>query len=65
MRTEVLTAVVHGRQDRLELAGQAVDDVRAAGKVSGLLTMEIQEDRERLEVVATLAEPTPPVPAAP
>ena len=64
MRTEVLTAVVRGRQDRLDLAGQAVDDVRAAGKVTGLLTMEAREDPERLEVVATLAEPTPPVPAA-
>ena len=64
MRTEVLTAVVRGRQDRLDLAGQAVDDVRAAGKVTGLLTMEARDDPERLEVVATLAEPTPPVPAA-
>jgi len=65
MRTEVLTALVRGKPSRLDLAELAVDDVRAAGKVSGLLTMEPQEDADRLEVVATLAEPTPPVPAAP
>jgi valyl-tRNA synthetase len=65
MRTEVLTARVRGKPSRLDLAELAVDDVRAAGKVSGLLTMEPQEDAERLEVVATLAEPTLQVPATP
>jgi valyl-tRNA synthetase len=63
MRTEVLTAVVRGRQDRLDLAELAVDDVRAAGKVTGPLTLKAREGAERLDVVATLAEPTPPVPA--
>jgi valyl-tRNA synthetase len=54
MRTEVTTASVSGRQDALALAGLALTDIRAAGKVSGDLTFA-PTDVEPITVDVTLA----------
>ena len=56
MRTEVVTGVARGQRERLDLAEQALDDVRAAGKVSGPFQLEPVDGAERLVVVATLAD---------
>jgi len=57
MRTAVTAAVARGPATRLDLAAQALDDVRAAGKVTGELSLEARDGGQRLEVLATLAGP--------
>ncbi|MGH3358644.1 MAG: class I tRNA ligase family protein, partial [Nocardioidaceae bacterium] len=55
MKTQVSAITVRGSQQRLELLGRALDDVRAAGRVTGTLTTEADESAAELGVEATLA----------
>ena len=55
MKTEVTGVVVRGSQERLDLLARTVDDVRAAGRVTGTLTTELDDSAEGLAVDATLA----------
>ncbi len=54
MRTEVVTATARGPGRTLELAGRAIADVRAAGRVTGELTMT-PDDSDGVRVDAELA----------
>ncbi|MGJ9413073.1 valine--tRNA ligase [Aeromicrobium sp. CF4.19] len=54
-RTEVTAAVVHGPQATLDLAAQALYDVRAAGRVVGDVTLTAEESANEVTVDATLA----------
>jgi valyl-tRNA synthetase len=54
MRTELARVTVSGPADRLALARQAADDLRAAGKVTGELTF-VEGDGPEIEVDAVVA----------
>ncbi len=55
MRTEVVTAVARGPRERLELAAQALDDLRAAGRVSGAVELEPADGLDALRADVELA----------
>ncbi len=57
MRTEVSALTVHGPPDDLDLLGTALDDVRAAGSVTGEVTLEPTADDSALRTEAVLAPP--------
>ncbi|MGI8887625.1 MAG: valine--tRNA ligase, partial [Nocardioidaceae bacterium] len=57
MRAEVAEVVVSGPTGRLELAGRAGEDLKAAGRVSGQVTFRPTEDTG-ISVEAVLAEST-------
>ncbi|HLR83944.1 MAG TPA: valine--tRNA ligase, partial [Nocardioidaceae bacterium] len=54
MKTEVSAVSVRGTQERLDLLTRTLDDVRAAGRVTGTLTTEPDEEADELAVEATL-----------
>ena len=55
MKTEVNAVSVRGTKERLSLLGRSLDDVRAAGRVTGTLTTEVDDSVDALTVDATLA----------
>ena len=57
MRTEISAAVVAGPGDRIEQVRAALDDLRAAGKVSGDIAFEDADDLT-VRDVALVTEPT-------
>ena len=54
-KTEATAVTVRGPQDQLDALGPALDDVRAAGKVIGELSLVV-EPVEHLSVEVTLAD---------
>ena len=55
MKTEVTTLVIRGKQEQLDLLQRAIDDVKAAGRVVGPVTLTPDETADGLRVDATLA----------
>ncbi|MDQ3157385.1 MAG: valine--tRNA ligase [Actinomycetota bacterium] len=55
MKTEVAALVVRGKQDQLDLLALAIDDVKAAGRVTGDVDLVVDESADGLQVDATLA----------
>jgi valyl-tRNA synthetase len=56
MRTEVIRAVITGPADRLELVRHALDDLTAAGRITGEVVFTPTESEDELTVHTTLAD---------
>ena len=54
-RTEVTTVSVHASQEALDLLTQALEDVKAAGRVVGEIELVADDAADGLQVAATLA----------
>src|SRR5699024_7148756 len=57
MRTEVTSATVTGPQPRLDLAERGLQDLKAAGRITGEVVFAADEGAEDLHVDAALAAP--------
>jgi len=55
MKTEVAALIVRGKQEQLDLLKSAIDDVKAAGRVTGSVEFVADESADGLKVDATLA----------
>ncbi|MEO6471028.1 MAG: valine--tRNA ligase [Aeromicrobium sp.] len=55
MKTEVAALVIRGKQQQLDLLASAIEDVKAAGRVTGTVELVADESADSLRVEATLA----------
>ncbi|MGZ5406400.1 MAG: valine--tRNA ligase [Aeromicrobium sp.] len=55
MKTEVAALTVRGKQDQLKLLRSAIDDVKAAGRVTGSVNFVADESSDGFQVDAALA----------